>query len=213
MNHKSSTRLQQDISKWGLNNKDEHNKNVNLPPLKDISKYIFKLNIQMKKMLNILLVLMITSTFAQTQAYKGLNFGMDKNQVKKEFKANKKAYQNIIFAGNEFKIYKEAFVYDNNGKLAQIFFNLKKGGMYGIDYSDALVIYEVLNTMFLNDGHILDIENTKTGNSIKNNLITTYEDKDKNTTIYVGLSRLSSTGQTKAKGRIGYLYVIFSQNK
>lgn len=213
MNHKSSTRLQQNISKWGLNNKDEHNKNVNLPPLKDISKNIFKLNIQMKKMLNILLVLMITSTFAQTQAYKGLNFGMDKNQVKKEFKANKKAYQNIIFAGNEFKIYKEAFVYDNNGKLAQIFFNLKKGGMYGIDYSDALVIYEVLNTMFLNDGHILDIENTKTGNSIKNNLITTYQDKDKNTTIYLGLSRLSSTGQTKAKGRIGYLYVIFSQNK
>ena len=165
-------------------------------------------------MLNILLLLMITSTFAQTQAYKGLDFGMDKNQVKKEFKANKKDYQNIKFAGHEFKIYKEAFVYDNQGKLAQVLFNLKKGGMYGINYTDALGIYQALNRMFLDDGYILDLENTKTGNSIKYNLITTYLDKDNNTTVYVGLSRLnSSTSQTKVKGNTGYLYIIFSQNK
>ncbi len=166
----------------------------------------------MKKILNILLVLMITSTFAQT-AYKGLDFGMDKNQVKKEFKSNKKDYQNIIFAGHKFKIYKEAFKYDNQGKLAQILFNPKKGGMYGLDYTQALTIYQELNKMFLDDGYILDIENSKTGINIKNNLITTYLDKDKNTSVYVGLSRLNAnTSQTKVKGNTGYLYIIFSQN-
>jgi hypothetical protein len=169
----------------------------------------------MKTFLKILILFILTTTFAQNnQAYQGLYFGMDKNQVKKEFKTNKKVYQNITFAGHEFKMYKESFVYDNNGKLVQIFFNLKKGGMYGIDYLDALDMYEELNTMFLNDGYTLDIENTKTGNSIKHNSITTYQDKEKNTIVYVGLSRLnSSTGQTKANGNTGYLYVIFSLNK
>lgn len=155
---------------------------------------------------------MITSTFAQT-AYKGLEFGMDNNQVKKEIKSNKKDYQNIIFAGHEFKIDKEAFVYDNQGKLAQILFNPKKGGRYGLDYTQALTIYQELNKMYLDDGYILDIENSKTGNSSTNNLITTYLGKDKNTSIYIGLSRLNAnTSKPKDKGNIGHLYIIFSQN-
>lgn len=167
----------------------------------------------MKKLLNILVLLILTSAFAQTQAYKGLNFGMDKNQVKKELKTQKKVYQNIIFAGHEFKIYKEGCVYDTQGKLSQIFFNYKEGGMYGIEFEKALNIYNDLIQSFTDDGCIVD-SNTKTGNSIKYNLVATFHDKEKTQSIILGLSKLNSyTSLTKVKGNTGYLFITISEFK
>ena len=155
----------------------------------------------MKKLLLILLLIPFIS-FAQdlkenNNAILGINFGMTKTEIKKEFKANKEQYTKIDLGGWLWRYYYQNNSYDSNGGVTFLKLVPVGGGMYGLPEADARVVFKSLVRLLVAQGYKNDNINTVGENSLEFIIGETYlmSNKEKGKNIYIGLppSATSST--------------------
>jgi len=113
------------------------------------------------KALTLLLFSLISiSGFSQDDvALLGIKFGMNKEEVKKEFTKNKQQYQNIDLGGYLWRLYPVNNSYDNQGKLTLVKVSPKGGGM-GLSSIQAKLSYRALIKLLLDQGYRSDIMNS-----------------------------------------------------
>jgi hypothetical protein len=144
----------------------------------------------MKKSLILLSFLVTISSFSQNNnAILGINFGMTKSEVKKEFKSNKKEYKKIDLGGYLWRYYYQNNSYDENGGLTFIKIIPVGGGLYGLPETDARLVFKSLVRMLVTRGYKNDNINTNSDNYLEFKIGETYimssEKIGKN--IYIGL--------------------------
>ena len=157
----------------------------------------------MKKTLLLLLLIPIVSfrqdlnkeSNAQNDnAILGINFGMTKSEIKKEFKANKEEYTKIDLGGYLWRYYYQNNTYDNNGGLTLMKLVPVGGGMYGLPEADARLVFKSLVRLLVAKGYKNDNIDTKAGNYLEFIIGETYimsnEEIGKN--IYIGLPPMST---------------------
>lgn len=83
-----------------------------------------------------LLFFVTVSFYSQEEIFKGLKYGMNENESKKEFQKNKPEYINIDFGNNfYYRIFRQNFVFIDN-KLSSVLLS-PKGFALGMDYDSA----------------------------------------------------------------------------
>jgi hypothetical protein len=159
--------------------------------------------VTMRKLILILLLIPIVS-FGQDlnkesnaqndNAILGINFGMTKSEIKKEFKANKEEYTKIDLGGYLWRYYYQNNTYDNNGGLTLMKLVPVGGGMYGLPEADARLVFKSLVRLLVTKEYKNDNIDTKAGNYLEFMIGETYtmsnEEIGKN--IYIGLPPMST---------------------
>ena len=89
------------------------------------------------KLLPIAFLLIAASGFSQT-IYKGLDYGMSKDEAVDTFRADRDEYTTVdIGNGVKYRIYQQNFVYEDD-KLVGVVFN-PKGAAFGQSYDEAVI--------------------------------------------------------------------------
>ena len=153
----------------------------------------------MKKLLLLLTLTLSLTAFSQigevknnvqsNNAILGINFGMTKSEIKKEFKANKEQYKKIDLGGWLWRYYYQNNTYDNNGGMTFMKLVPVGGGMYGLPEADAKLVFKSLVRLLVAKGYENDNINTKGENYLEFVIGETYlmSNKEKGKNIYIGL--------------------------
>jgi len=149
----------------------------------------------MKKTLILLSILLTINSFSQNNnAILGINFGMTKSEIKKEFKSNKEKYTKIDLGGFLWRYYYQNNSYDKNGGLTFIKLIPVGGGLYGLPETDARLVFKSLVRLLVARGYKNDNINTKSDNYLEFKIGETYlmSNKEIGKNIYIGLPPSSS---------------------
>ncbi|GHC66550.1 hypothetical protein [Ulvibacter litoralis] len=144
----------------------------------------------MKKALILLSILFTVNSFSQkNNAILGINFGMTKSEVKKEFKLNKEKYTKIDLGGFLWRYYHQNNTYDENGHLTHIKLIPVGGGLYGLSETDARLVFKSLIELLVARDYKTENINTKSNNYLEFKIGETYlmSNKEIGKNIYIGL--------------------------
>lgn len=137
-----------------------------------------------------LLVALFCSGFAvgQENAILGINFGMTKSEIKKEFNRNKEMYKNIDLGGYYWRFYYQNNTYSPTGGMTSIKLIPKGGGLYGLPEHESKIVFESLINQLTQDGYAPEGANIKSDNyfEFKPNETYTLGNIEKGKSVYVG---------------------------
>tara|TARA_B110000046_G_scaffold36053_1_gene39493 strand:+ start:93 stop:614 length:522 start_codon:yes stop_codon:yes gene_type:complete len=161
----------------------------------------------MKKLLMILMFVPLVSLGQNNSALLGMNFGMTKKEIKKEFKTNKKKYTKVLLGGYFWRHYYQNNSYDEKGGMTLMKLNPVGGGLYGLSEVQSRLVFKDLVRLLVAQGYKNDSINTKNKNPLEFVIGETYIffHKEKGKNIYVGLPPSPTT-----KGNI-YLNLVIGR--
>ena len=139
------------------------------------------------KNLTTLLLLIPLISFGQV-AFLDIEFGMNKNQIKKIINSDKDSYKSVPVGNYLWRYYHQNNGYDNNGGLLFVKLFPKGTAISGMSEHEAKIIFEDLITMLTQQGYSAEDVNIKSDNyfEFKANETYTFKNKEKGKEVYIG---------------------------
>ena len=139
------------------------------------------------KNLTTLLLLIPLISFGQV-AFLDIEFGMNKNQIKKIINSDKDSYKSVPVGNYLWRYYHQNNVYDEKGGVVLIKLLPKGMGLSGFPEHTAKIVFEDLITMLTQQGYSVEDVNIKSDNyfEFKANETYTFKNKEKGKEVYIG---------------------------
>ena len=129
--------------------------------------------------------------FSQQNAIAGINFGMSKAEIKKEFNSNKNTYKNINLGGYLWRLYYQNNTYDQSGGMTSIKLFPRGSALTGLPEHQSKLVFEGLIETLTNDGYSAKKTNIRSNNYFEFKADETYTlvNLKKKKVVFVGTPR------------------------
>ena len=142
----------------------------------------------MKNVLFLIFLFCSSIFLGQDNALLGIDFGMTKSEIKKEFNSNKEAYKTIDLGGYYWRLYYQNNTYDSKGGMTTIKLTPRGGGLFGFPEHESKILFEALIKQLTLDGYTPEGVNIKSDNYFEFKINETYafSNSEKMKNIYIG---------------------------
>ncbi|MDG1342147.1 MAG: hypothetical protein P8P72_03895 [Flavobacteriaceae bacterium] len=140
----------------------------------------------MKKLL--LLLLLPIFCFSQQNAFLGIDFGMTKDEIKKEIKLDREKYKSVPIGGYLWRYYYQNNTYDYKGGVKLVRLTPKGSGLFGLSEHAAKNVFSDLINTLIEQGYESMGSNIRSSNYLEFKISETYsfQSKVKGKNIFIG---------------------------